>query len=340
MVPPPLAVRGDDGEKDDYDYLRKSPDHDGDSEGYPTSIQDFDPHVIQTTSGYLTKLPHYPFSPTITSWSIELSLSTQSQNSALPDITEFSSSGPVSTSSNESPWASATDSDGYIHYPPHNPHSKHGPPIVPMAVVPTVVLAIIGALVFFCLRKRKKQLSRAQDQEMKERRPIAQPYVAPPALSPAASLPQPLSQPSFSSAAPTAPAPVILGPITASNNYFTGIDTSDIMSVRSDERTGLGNPFADDHNLDDEPPPPYYPASVPPLSRESSVRIESPPRSVSSQTELIDARPTPVRSPFEDPGDDAVSEISTHDARRDGDAMSAVSDLSYQDESVARRGVL
>lgn len=213
-----------------------------------------------------------------------------------------------------------------------------------MTVAPLAVLAIIGALVFFCLRKRRRQqqsFPRAQDQEMRERSPSAQPYMAPPPLSSAAPLPQPLSPANISPATPTAPEPVILGPITSSsNNYFTGIDTSDVMSVRSNERTGLGNPFADDQGLDDEPPPPYYPSSVPSLSRGSSVRIDAPPRSISSQTELISDRPTPVRSPFEDPSEDAVSEISVHDARREGDALSVVSDLSYQHDPIVRRPAL
>lgn len=342
MVPQPLAVRAEDGEDGNSQYQRKSPEEENEADDPPTPTMNYFVPPIQTGDDHSYTYKPHGFGPIATSPGIpNYSPTSQTEGMALPDNTGVASSVPSSSSSNKAPDTSATDTGGYINYPPYDDHSKHGPPIIAMIVVPIALLAIIGAIVFFCLRKRRKSrqvLPRGQDQEMRERSPSTQPYIAPTPLPSAAPLPQPLSPVNLSPTTSTVPEPVILGPITGSNNnYFTGIDTSDVMSVQSNERTGLGNPFADDHGLDDEPPPPYYPSSVPSLSRGSSMRIDAPPRSVSSQTELISARPTPVRSPFEDPGDDAVSEISIHGARRDGDTLSTVLDLSYQHDPIVRR---
>ncbi|KAF2828181.1 hypothetical protein CC86DRAFT_369306 [Ophiobolus disseminans] len=138
---------------------------------------------------------------------------------------------------------------------------------------------------------------------------------------------------------PSAPPPVILGPIPSGANgaYFTGIDTSDVVSMTSASnlRHGPANHLSDNDSLA-EPPPPYRPRSVAPpsftnSSRHSSFRASVAPPTT-SRTRLIE------RSPFEDPeDDDVVSELSGPTARLSEDAMSAVSDISYQNDPVVNR---
>ncbi|KAF2795348.1 hypothetical protein K505DRAFT_324091 [Melanomma pulvis-pyrius CBS 109.77] len=201
-----------------------------------------------------------------------------------------------------------------------------------------VMLAIIGFFVFFCLRKRKRQrqqqASQAQMQEIKARTqplmraqmgtsPAYTQYAAPP------SHPAP--------AALATPQPVILGPIVPGSNgaYYTGIDTSDVMSVH--DRNGLGNPFADGDSLNDEPPPPYRPRSLAPMSRNTSLRAPPPAPAITSRTNLIGNHDQSLRSPFADPrDDDAISDISGP-TRRNYDGISVVSDMSYQEDPVVIR---
>ena len=202
-----------------------------------------------------------------------------------------------------------------------------------------VILAIIGLFVFFCLRKRKRQrqvvVEQAKVQEMKARRQSMM------LANVGASTTFPMYAAPSSHPAPaglTAPPPVILGPIVPGSNgaYYTGIDTSDVVSMNDRivvERTGLGNPFADGDSLNEEPPPPYRPRSFAPMSRDTSFRVP-PPSFTTSQTHLIGRQ---ERSPFADPeDDDAISDISGP-TRRDHDGMSVVSDMSYQHEPVVTR---
>lgn len=215
-------------------------------------------------------------------------------------------------------------------------------------VVPVVVLGIVGALIFFCLRKRKKQrqISQAQaqiEEKAKFEQPSVQAYRAP--VEP---VPMPVSRsPWYTSVsgdapAPAAPSPVILGPISAGSNgnYMTGIDTSDVLSTRND-RTGLGDPFADGNSLLEEPPPPYKPRSL--NSRNNSIRMHRSSLSRSSQSSAPSyaTRVKSLRNPFEDPkeDDDAVSQLSGSMLNRNHDDMSVVSDLSYQQDPHVGRGV-
>ncbi|KAF2469805.1 uncharacterized protein BDR25DRAFT_39795 [Lindgomyces ingoldianus] len=212
-------------------------------------------------------------------------------------------------------------------------------------VVPVVILAILGVALFFYLRKRKrdKQVKAVQAhvEEMKTRnQPFVQPLVhpgAPPSTQPQYATPP--SHPLPTLASPTTPQPVILGPIApgSSGAYYTGIDTSDIVSMHDpQDRTGLGNPFVNGDEAQDEPPPPYRPRSVAPLSRDTSLRA---PPAAHSHTNLISSQDHPTRSPFADPtdDDDAVSDLSGPTFRRNQDRISVVSDLSYQDDPVVVR---
>lgn len=216
-------------------------------------------------------------------------------------------------------------------------HSNKGPMYAAAGAVPVLVIAIIGFVVFFCVRKRRKQKQQAATQshvvpEMKFQQPTVYACRAP-AI--------PVSRaPSYTSHAhdmrrPTSPPPVILGPISAGSNgnYMTGIDTSDVMSTRND-------PFAGGSSLHDEPPPPYKPRSL--ASRDSSLRIPRSSMSVSSQHSRHSSQRQNFRSlqnPFEDPReDDSVSNLSGPTLHRNSDSMSVVSEFSYhQDPQVGRR---
>lgn len=215
-------------------------------------------------------------------------------------------------------------------------HGLNPAQIVAAVIIPLLVLAAIGALVFICLRRGKRQ--RAQHHpilEKKELHPddgfIAAHY--------ASSTPTPhLLPPAPAAVSPTTP-PVLLTTVApgASASYYTGIDTSDAVSMHS----GPGG--SQQHNYGpvpyvqhEEPPPPYRPRSLVP-SRETSLRNPSTQDARLSSTQLLAATMELARSPFADPetdDEDALSDISepTHYESRGVDEMSAVSDLSYQDE--------
>jgi hypothetical protein len=205
------------------------------------------------------------------------------------------------------------------------------------AITPIVVLALIGGLVFLCMRKRKRQkvenefAHKVQEMRMQPReQPTARPYMAP---TPAASADH-LMPPSN----PSVPPPIILGPIPSGANgaYFTGIDTSDVISMISARSLRPAPPNFSDNESIAEPPPPYRPRSVAPpsltnTSRHSSFRASMAPPTT-SRTQLIE------RSPFDDPeDDDMVSDLSGPTAGCSDDAMSAVSDMSYQHDPVVYR---
>jgi hypothetical protein len=216
------------------------------------------------------------------------------------------------------------------------------------AIIPVVVLVMVGAIVFVCMRKRKRQradqaVAQTKDEEMKmhdRSPPVSHAYMAsPPGASPQYTTTDnhlPLSPD------PAHLQPIILGPISSGNNgaYFTGIDTSDVISMTSTNNMTPGppNPFSDNDSLA-EPPPPYRPRSAAPPSLTNSSRQSSVRASIvlpaTSRTHLIE------RSPFEDPfDDDAISDISSPTAEHRDDAMSAVSDVSYQNDPVCNRSSL
>ena len=261
------------------------------------------------------------------------------------------STTPTLVRTDESSSSTPTDDD-FLNL--HDHGADNGPNRTPMyaaAGVTPVVVIVIGFLVFFCLRKRRRQREAAavhgHIEEMKmQPKPVVLPYIAPitPPSPPPAVLPQYSPSTPSSSHPPTASSsqPVILGPIASGNNsaYLTGMDTSDLVSMTSAgniSRSGTvvdRDPFADGRSLE-EAPPPYRPSSLPPASlastsRHSSVRMAAPPQ-MTSRTHLIE------RSPFDDPDDDDVSEVSGPAMGRSTGAMSDVSDLSYQVDPVIGR---
>jgi hypothetical protein len=207
------------------------------------------------------------------------------------------------------------------------------------AITPIVALAFIGGLVFICLRKRKRQrvaAAQLQVQEMKTQ-PLdsVHPYMAPSLGPPHYSVSRNNVPLSFSTSPPQ---PVIIGPIPsgAHGAYFSGMDTSDVVSLNS--LRPPPDPFSDDNNLT-EPPPPYRPSSIAPpsltaSSRNSSIRTSIPLHAISG-THIIE------HSPFDDlvdgDEDDAISELAEPMGERGEETMSAVSDLSYQQDPVVNR---
>ncbi|KAF3041155.1 hypothetical protein E8E12_009149 [Didymella heteroderae] len=275
-----------------------------------------------------------------------------SKSSAYPDQNGLGSTPtptPTPIQSETSP-AKPTDDDLGLENHGANSGSNKTPTYVAGGAVPVVVI-IIGICIFFCLRKRRRQRQAAavngHVEEMKmQPKPVERPYIAPitpPSPPPQAALPQYSPSTPSSSHPPTASSsqPVILGPIPSGQNgaYLTGMDTSDLVSMRSGGVSRQGtvvdrDPFADGRSLE-EAPPPYRPSSLPPASlastsRNSSVRMAAPPH-MTSRTQLIE------RSPFDDPEDDEVSDISGPTLRRETDAMSDVSELSYQMDPVFGR---
>ena len=228
--------------------------------------------------------------------------------------------------------------------------TNHAPLYAVAAVVPIVVLGILGFAAFLCLRRRKKrnmdaasieavakELKLEPDEPKVLERQTVRRYMAPP---PPAVLPSEEWDRPPSELRPTSiwsqNHPVILGPIGSGSNgaYFTGMDTSDMVSITSNSHRPA-DPFADNSSFA-EPPPPYRPHSAAPpsfmsTSRQSSLRMSM--ARANSRARFV------TRSPFEDPVDDAVSDLSGPTIERDNDSMSAISRLSYQREPTMGRHV-
>lgn len=265
------------------------------------------------------------------------------------------------------------------------PHKEHkGPPVMVLAVsiiVPIIVCLVTITACIFCVshyrRKARKVeaagLANRMSSEMPEvgvgssgPKPMGmriandeRAYLAPPSSTPPRATTGAAAAGAGAAAVPLAAAgalgsqqdpPVILS-TTMDNGFYTGIDTSEAISL-SDQRS-----MASHDTFGEEPPPPYRPRSVPPISRETSVRtsimsatlnrnssIRSSHRETLSSGSII-RRSNEVRSPFDDPEeedeeDDTVSEVSTVRGRVETDRLSLVSDLSYQDSPTRSRSHL
>lgn len=229
--------------------------------------------------------------------------------------------------------------------------ANHAPLYAAAAVVPIVVLGILGVVAFLCLRRRKKRKMDAaaieaaakemklepEEPKVREEQTVRR-YMAPPppaVLPPSEDWDQPPSE-----LRPTSiwsqSHPIILGPIGSGSNgvYLTGMDTSDMVSITSNSHRPA-DPFADNSSFA-EPPPPYRPHSAAPpsfmsTSRQSSLRVSV--ARANSRARYV------AQSPFDDPPDDAASDLSGHTFGRDDDSMSAVSRLSYQRDPTVGRHV-
>ncbi|KAF2815714.1 uncharacterized protein BDZ99DRAFT_457681 [Mytilinidion resinicola] len=261
--------------------------------------------------------------------------------------TLYKSTGPPEPNET-SPSSSGTDGSSTVPsgvplsttLPQNEDSSQHSKVIkhVAAAVIPLACLAILGVILFLYIRRRRRQKHQTLVQKEMKRH-------SPDNYSPAAEQQAYYHHPSGTpppALSPMPPQPVILGPIAPNSNgaYYTGIDTSDVVSMHEThpppQPTGLGNPFVDPQH--EEPPPPYRPRSLAPLSRNTSLR--SPPPAALSQTNLMAAQEQ-TRSPFSDHhDDDNISEFSAtapHYGRRAVDELSVVSDLSYQQDPVVNR---
>lgn len=185
-------------------------------------------------------------------------------------------------------------------------HSSH-PPIGALVVVPFVIIgALIAAFVVWRRKRRARRAALGMTEEMKMARgpedglPQYTPHATGthvPLMTPASALAHPTTGTTTSlvqttSATPSVPAdgppvePVILNS-NMGGAYFTGIDTSDAVSLTSNNHNNMhapGNRMSFDQrsmNSSDEPPPPYRPRSVPPISRETSLRQPNAPNNIS-----------------------------------------------------------
>ncbi|KAF2123466.1 hypothetical protein P153DRAFT_362027 [Dothidotthia symphoricarpi CBS 119687] len=298
------------------------------------------PEPWPTTSEYtsISDYPPWTSEPTSRPWTTRAKPTSYFEWDSQP----FSSTQVSIASNNASPSCTTAPDGGFGGQRPGlneaREHSNRGAVYAAAVVVPIVILAAIGGITFLCLRRRRRQsqgivVAQTKVEEMKmQSRHEAHLYMAP-----QCPLPQYSASPiGISSTAPICPQPVILSGLNGA--YFTGIDTSDMVSVTSGNNVRT-DPFADNNSLTDAPPP-YRPRSLATLSialssRQSSFRSTAPPPA-SSQTHLIE------HSPFEDPEDedDVVSELEGPSHGRSMDAMSAVSDLSYQEDPVVGRSSL
>lgn len=223
---------------------------------------------------------------------------------------------------------------------PDEPH--HHPPIGIMVAIPLVILGILIAGFFAWRRKRQQRRERAGiSQEMKMRSPdeglprysAAIPPPPAPLLSPARTGPTTTTSsltPQSTSMAPSTTGATAASdpnhPVILNNNmggaYFTGIDTSDALSITSGAQNSRMSLDARSMISSDDPPPPYRPRSVPPISRETSLRqpntvgtttIPLAPLSESnlSNIRLHDGLSNPFADPDSEDDDEFASQAST-----------------------------
>lgn len=234
----------------------------------------------------------------------------------------------------------------------------HGRPPIPALVamgiiIPSLLILLCACAFLYCVRQRKRKTVAPGEEiaaarmvpEMKDTgvgggpNMLSTRAVGP--ISASGAVASPLPSPTSTTSTATGTPPVILS-TTMNDAYYTGIDTSDHISLTDQRSEASADTFGE------EPPPPYRPRSVPPISRETSMRnsmcrntsVRSNRNDPMSGSNLMGThvrRSVDVRSPFDDPedsDDDNISQISTIRSlpRRDTDRLSVVSDMSYQEE--------
>ncbi|KAK0660689.1 hypothetical protein DIS24_g3161 [Lasiodiplodia hormozganensis] len=258
---------------------------------------------------------------------------TYGQAAPSPGPTGFDSNGGVTVSSGST--SAEQDHDS-------------GPPlglILAGVIIPVLVISLLAFTAFVVMRRRrqKRDAERAMAaDEMKFRHSDDSqqpPFVQQPPVQEPPAIREPSPQDSPRAVTPVpAPPPVIVSAMNPANNssYFTGIDTSEALSVRTNSVRSGQRPagFMLDGEFHEEPPPPYRPRSVPPISRGSSMRTNYRADYASSQPLHDHAR---VVNPFADPSDDDNVSIMSGPpmnpfAREADDHLSVVSDMSYQHE--------
>ncbi|KIW04964.1 uncharacterized protein PV09_04127 [Verruconis gallopava] len=294
----------------------------------------------------------------IQSAAVQSQYSTYGATHATTSSTYSTPAAPASTPSTVQQTAPVTGTPLNEEQQQQQQSSHHGPPVTALAlgiIVPIIVCILTITSCVLCVSHYRRKARRAQAEGRAARAASEMRQVGPGSPKPASAAvvaderayhapPDALAAiPSSSHVAGALgqEPPVILS-TTMNNTYFTGIDTSDQVSL-SDQRS-----VASHDTFGEEPPPPYRPRSVPPISRETSVRtsITSTPYRMSSTRSRCETlssasavrRSNEVRSPFDDPEeaeeDEHASEASTlrGGARMSTDRLSEASDLSYQED--------
>ncbi|KAK7526210.1 uncharacterized protein IWZ02DRAFT_447157 [Phyllosticta citriasiana] len=207
----------------------------------------------------------------------------------------------------------------------HSSYSKDssGPStgkILAATLLPLIAVTVVSLAIWMILRRRHQRRRMAEQAEMKMHMgdEVAEHRGDPPQYrSPARSSERLTTSEVTPALSP--PAPVIISSVAPSSTYFSGIDTSEAFSVRSNSVRSHNRPagFVMDGEFHEEPPPPYKPCSVPPLSREASIRSRAISDDGFLPVTTLGQQHAPLRNPFADPVDE------------DDDQYSMVSDYSY-----------
>jgi hypothetical protein len=247
----------------------------------------------------------------------------------LPTPTAFSEQA-ISTSA-------SLQSSAPSHHPPHRA-SVQAIVFGTAGAIALVIafLVLIGGFIFCCRKRRKRVRQQEGSQVQMAMKTAAAP--APDIRRPSPATVQ-VPSPSFATSSSTliTPAPRMPEPVILPNNgsYFTGIDTSDQMSII--EPPSIRHSDNIYPSGEEEPPPPYRPRSVPSISRESSLRVADGMRSHCGPRNSV------IRSPFDDPVEedaDIEGNPFTDPSHREHDRMSVVSDLSYQQEPTSTHSTI
>jgi hypothetical protein len=291
---------------------------------------------------------YYPPPPvTWTDWSPPKSMGGRHQE-ATATVTNTVTVAPAAATTTVSPFAdlsgppmsSSSSHSGQPHHQYGDPddqpqHQMSSKMMAAAGVVATLVFIalLLGLFCFLCRRSRRSR-SRSRNAEdlivpgrQMTKIPDTCAYIKPPAGSPPPSSSQSSSSIPLTQQSTQHTTPIIIS-TTLDHSYFTGIDTSDHISLADNQSARSADP--------DEPPPPYRPRSVPPISRECSVRIADGmlPNYVPGNS--IPSTEVSMHNPFDDP-DGNVSDLeeeasSPTEHTIHDDHISMVSDLSYQQE--------
>ncbi|KAK7534980.1 uncharacterized protein J3D65DRAFT_431373 [Phyllosticta citribraziliensis] len=192
--------------------------------------------------------------------------------------------------------------------------------ILAATMLPLIAVTVVSLAIWMILRRRHQRRRMAEQAEMKMHvgDEVAEHRGDPPQYRSPARSSERLTT-SETSPALSPPAPVIISSVAPSSTYFSGLDTSEAFSVRSNSVRSHNRPagFVMDGEFHEEPPPPYKPCSVPPLSREASIRSRAISDDGFLPVSTISQQHAPLRNPFADPVDE------------DDDQYSEVSDFSY-----------
>lgn len=246
-----------------------------------------------------------------------------------PSSTPYPTSKPESTGSSNGSNSSSYDDTNRAD--PSLAHRLSATKVIAAVTIPLALIMIVAAFAFLYVRRRRRQ--RLQTIIISEKEKKVQPDDD---LSSAHYDVAPQKPPPTLSLSP--PQPVILSSISPTMNsaYYTGIDTSDAVSMPGARHSTSGSGFYSESG--EEPPPPYRPRSVaPPVSRGSSLREAYP--ATLSQAHLIEHGAylgQDGRNPFADPRDeDTLSNVSGPvdgwHGQHNHEMMSDVSDISYQE---------